>query len=329
MLTNRQKEILKLIVKEYIKLAHPVSSNLICDTLNVSSATVRNEMSSLEELGLLEKTHTSSGRVPSEKGYRYYVDNLMELKELNGEDVYKLQTIFSNQQLELSDVIAKSLEIVSDMTTYTSIVLDEKSHDNHLSEINVIPINNNDLVVLIVTDKGYVEHKNISLENVSLEDVKKTVKLINDMIVGTPIDEVNSKLEFEIKPIIGKYVKQHELLYNAFYDVFNDMTTRSVNVVGKNNIFKHKEFNDLDRVRDIFEKLDDKDSLLTMNQEEDNKDISIYIGHENDLDDDVTVIKTNYKTDSDTGTIAIVGPKRMEYSRVVNLLDYIKKQIER
>ncbi len=330
MLTNRQKEILKLIVKEYIQLAHPVSSNLICDTLNVSSATVRNEMSALEELGLLEKTHTSSGRVPSEKGYRYYVDNLMELKELNGEDVYKLQTIFNNQQLELSDTIQRSLEIISDMTTYTSIVLDEKSHDNRLKEINLIPINEHDSVVLVVTDKGYVEHKNISLENVSIDDVKKTVKLINDLIVGTPIDEVNSKLEFEVKPIIGRYVAQHELIYNTFYDVFTDMTSRSVNVVGKNNIFKHKEFNDISRVQDIFEKLEDKESLKNINNvSEDGKDISIYIGHENELDDDVTVIKTNYKTDTDTGTIAIVGPKRMEYSRVVNLLDYIKKQIER
>ena len=91
MLTKRQEEILKLIVMEYIKLAKPVGSKLICDRLNCSSATVRNEMVELEELGLLEKTHTSSGRVPSEKGYRYYVDNLMELKELNGEDVFKLQ----------------------------------------------------------------------------------------------------------------------------------------------------------------------------------------------------------------------------------------------
>jgi len=327
LLTDRQKAILKLIVKEYIKLAHPVSSNLICDTLNCSSATVRNEMMALEELGLLEKTHTSSGRIPSEKGYRYYVDNLMETSELDSKDTYKLQTIFNNQQLALSDVLKQSLQIVSEMTNYTSIVLDEKSHENKLKEINVVPISENQIVVVVVTDKGYVNNKTITLNNVSLEEVKKTVKLINDLIVGTPIDEVNSKLEFEIKPIIGKYVEQHEVLYNAFYDVFSDMTSKSVNVVGKNNILKHKEFNDLSKVRNIFDKLDNEERLL--NIEEKNNDINIYIGHENDLDDDVTVIKTNYQTDKDNGTIAIIGPKRMEYSRVVNLLDYIKKQIER
>ena len=328
MLSNRQKEILKLIVISYIKLAHPVSSNLICDTLKCSSATVRNEMMILEELGYLEKTHTSSGRIPSEKGYRYYVDNLMELKELSGEDVYKLQTIFDNQQLELSDVITKSLQIVSDMTSYTTVILDEKSHDNKLKEISVVPISNSEVVVLVVTDKGYVEHKDLHLPDISLEDIKNTVKLINDLIVGTPIDEISAKLEFEIKPIIGKYVRQHEMLYNAFYDVFQDMSSKNINIVGKNNIFKHKEFNDIEKVQGIFETFDDNEKMLAIKENGENNDINIYIGHENKLDDDVTVIKTNYKTGKDNGTIAIIGPKRMEYSRVVNLLEYVKKQIE-
>ena len=296
MLTKRQNEILKLIVISYIKLAHPVPSSLICEKLNCSSATVRNEMVALEEAGFLEKTHTSSGRVPSEDGYRYYVDNLMEHSELNKEEKYKLQTIFANQQLELSDVIEKSLQIVSDMTLYTSVILDEKSHENKLKEISVVPINNTEMVVLIVTDKGYVEHKDLRLNDVSLEDVKNTVKLINDLIVGTPIDEVSSKLEFDVKPIISKYVKQHEMLYNAFYDVFQDMSKpdSNISIVGKNNIFKHKEFNDIDKVQDIFEKLDDRDTMLSI-KEEDNNNIQVYIGHENNLNDDVTVIKTSYK----------------------------------
>ena len=106
MLTERQKEILKIIVLEYIKLAKPVSSNLICDTLHCSSATIRSEMATLEEYGLLEKTHTSSGRIPSEKGYRYYVDNLMSLKKMSPTDMLKLQIIFNNNQLEISDSIA-------------------------------------------------------------------------------------------------------------------------------------------------------------------------------------------------------------------------------
>lgn len=327
MLTERQENILKLIITEYIKSARPVSSNLICDTLNCSSATIRNEMAYLEDIGLLEKTHTSSGRVPSERGYRYYVDHLMEPKELNGEDMLKLQIIFNNQQLELTDYLSESLKLISDMTSYTSIVLGKTSHDNNLKEINVVPIDTENLIVVVITDKGHVEHKKVTFKNVSLDEIKKTVNLINDLIVGTPIDEVSSKLEFEIKPIIGRYVKEHEIVYNTFYQVFKDFSTKNVNVVGKNNILKQPEFNNVEKIKGIFSKLEDTEEIIE-SIEEDNRDIKIYIGKENNLDDDVTVIKTKYHTDDQEGTIAIIGPKRMDYDRVVTLLEYIKENIE-
>lgn len=327
MLTERQEKILKLIITEYIKLARPVGSNLICKELKCSSATIRNEMADLEELGLLEKTHTSSGRIPSEKGYRYYVDHLMKPKELNGEDMLKLQIIFNNQQLELTDCLSESLKLIADMTSYTSIVLGGTSHDNKLKEISVVPIDSENLIIIVVTDKGHVENKKVSLKNVSLEEIKKTVNLINDLIVGTPIDEVSSKLEFEIKPIIGRYVKEHEMVYNTFYQVFKDFSSKNINVVGKNNILKQPEFNNVEKIQDIFGKLENKEEMIN-NIKEENNDIKIYIGKENNLDEEVTVIKTKYHTRDQEGTIAIVGPKRMDYDRVVTLLEYIKENIE-
>ena len=169
-------------------------------------------MSALEERGLLEKTHTSSGRVPSEAGYRYYVDHLMEPKKMNADDMMKLQIIVKNKQLALSDVITQSLQIISDMTNYTTISLGTNASENLLKKIEVVPIDESNMVVLIVTDRGNVEHKNVHLDGVSTEDIRKTVKLINDLIVGTPINDINRKLEFEIKPIIGNYVVQHEKL---------------------------------------------------------------------------------------------------------------------
>ena len=328
LLTDRQKEILKLIVMEYIQNAKPVGSHQICEMLNCSSATVRSEMANLEDLGLLEKTHTSSGRVPSEEGYRYYVNNLMKPKEISGEDMLKLQLIFSNNQLELSDCIKKSPEIVSDITNYTSVVLGTKSHENTLKEVNIVPLSNNSMVVVVITDKGFVEHKTINVDGISLDEVKKAVTLINEMITGTPIDEISSKLEFEVKPIIGRYVKEHERLYNVFYNVFNSFTNKNVDVLGKSNILKLPEFSNVDKVRDVLEKLDDNiDSIVE--ESDDGNDINIYIGKETNIDGDLTVIRTKYKTDKEEGTIAIVGPKRMEYDRVVNLLEYIKENIER
>lgn len=329
MLSERQNEILKLIVQEYIQLARPVSSNLICDALHCSSATVRSEMAALEELGLLEKTHTSSGRVPSEEGYRYYVDHLMVPKEISGEDVLRLQRIFSNNQLELTDCLKRSLEIISDMTSYTSIILGSASHDNLLKDINIVPLSENTMIVIVITDKGIVEHKTITISGLNLEEVKKTVSLINSRIVGTPIDEVSQKLEYEVKPIISNYVKEYEKLYNVFYNVFTNFTSKNVDIVGRNNTIKLPEFTSINKASDFLDKFNGENiTKLIEEYEDDTDDIQIFIGKENQIDEDMTVIKAKYKTPKEEGTIAIVGPKRMEYDRVMNLLEFIKQNIE-
>ena len=328
MLSNRQTELLKIIVETYIKDVKPIGSKSICQKLRCSSATVRNDMVVLEENGLIEKTHISSGRIPSEKGYRYYVDNIMKPKELTGEDMLKLQTIFKNNTLMLDDYITKSMQIISEMTNYTTIVLGKSSKDNHISKIEVIPINDQSLVAVVITDKGHVEHKNIYMEErVSVDDVVKTVDIINKLIVGTPIDEVNSKLEFEVKPVIEKYVKQHEVLYNAFYNAFNEFTSSNVTVSGTKNILMKPEFNDTSKMREILSKFEDKDMINNITEEENG--INVYIGSENEFDDDVTVIKTKYSYNGEEGTIALIGPKRMEYDRVLTLLNYIKEHTDR
>lgn len=330
MVTNRQKELLKKIVEEYIRTVKPVGSKSLCEELDCSSATIRNDMVDLEDLGFLEKTHISSGRIPSEKGYRYYVDELMEPKKMTGEEVLKLQTIFKNNKLVLSDAITKSMEIISDMTSYTSIVLGKASSDNKLKKIEVIPLNELELIAIIVTDKGHVENKQIKIgETISMDDVKKTVDLINTLVVGTPIDEVSEKLEFEVKPIIGNYIKQHEAVYSMFYDAFSEFSQKSssYNVSVRTNMLSQPEFDDTDKMRRIIKKLNDED--LIHNVEETNEGINVYIGEENKLDSDVTIIKTKYNIDGEEGTIAIIGPKRMEYDKVVSYLDYVKKKIER
>ena len=196
MITKRQKEILKVIVEEYIKTAKPVSSNHICKKLKCSSATIRNEMVTLEELHLLEKNHFASGRIPSEEGYKYYVDNLMKPKNMTGEDMLKLQTIFRNNSLDLTDTIKKSIEIISEITNYTAVVLGGASKENKLKKVEVVPLEDNKILAIVITDKGVVEHKTLYLPSaVSNEEVKKTVELINKLVVGTPINEVSEKLE--------------------------------------------------------------------------------------------------------------------------------------
>ncbi len=326
MLTKRQEKILSLIVKEYVKTATPVGSKHICDSLNCSSATVRNEMAELEDYGYLEKTHTSSGRIPSEKGYRYYVDYLMDPNKTNVTDMRKLQTIFNNKSLAISDCIKKSLEIISQVTDYTSVILGEKSKDNCLKKVEVLPLDDTKVIAIVITDKGCVSHKSIDVSNISLDELSKTVELINKLLIGTPINEVNTKLEFEIKPIIDQYIKQHEAIYNAFYDVFSEFTSRNVSFMGKTNMLNQPEFNNIEKVKKIYGKLDKEETLRNISAKDGN--INIYIGKESKVDDDVTIIKTKYKAGNEEGTIAIIGPKRMEYERVVNCLNFIKENIE-
>ena len=327
MLNERQTKLLKIIVEDYIKTARPIGSKAICDELKCSSATVRNEMGDLEDLGLLEKMHTSSGRVPSEKGYRYYVDNIMEPKKLTGEEMLKLQTIFRNNSLVLSDAIEKSMEIISELTSYTTIVLGNQSDDNLVSKVEVVPITDTHLIALVVTDKGHVEHRDVNMSNkVDMTEIKQTVEIINKLIVGTPISQVSSKLEYEVKPVINECIKEHDILYNAFYNAFNDFKRSEVKVKGTSNILMQPEFNNADRIREIISKFDDQ--TIVNKIKEDDSGVNIYIGSENDFDDDVTIIKTKYSVHGEEGTIALIGPKRMEYERVVTLLEYIKKNIE-
>ena len=330
MITNRQKEILKFIVEEYVKTVKPISSNVICKKLNCSSATIRNEMVLLEEMGYLEKNHFASGRQPSELGYKYYVENIMSPRDITGEDMLKLQTIFHNNSLVLSDAIEKSLELISEITNYTSVVLGKSSSDNKLKKVEIVPLEEGKILTMLITDKGYVEHKNLYLPDTDIEEVVKTVNLINKMIVGTPINEIGEKLEYDVKPIIGQYVKQHEVLYNAFYDAFSSFTNRSsdVHFSGKNNFLKQPEFSNIEKVKEIVTKFDNIENVKSIEGTSDNNNIEIHIGSDSDLSDEVSVIKTNYNVNGEEGTIAIIGPKRMEYERVVTLLNYIKENIE-
>ena len=212
---DRKNSLLKEIVETYIKTVKPVGSKSLCDKFKLSSATIRNEMAALEELGLLEKNHISSGRIPSEEGYKYYVKNLMEPETLTGKDMLQLQKIFANNELNLSDAITKCMEIISEITNYTSVVLGNNSDDNNLLQVSIIALNDRQVVAVICTDKGHVENKTFNLPaNTDVKEIIKTSEIINKLLVGTPIKEVSQRLELEIKPIIKKSIYQYETIYN-------------------------------------------------------------------------------------------------------------------
>lgn len=331
LMDERKKALLKEIVENYVKTVKPVGSNSLCKKLKCSSATIRNEMAVLENMGYIEKNHISSGRVPSEQGYRYYVENLMEPKDLTGEDMLKLQTICNNHELQVSDAVAKCMEIISDLTNYTSVVLGKKSFDNSLRQINIIALDNHKIIAVVCTDKGIVENKQFILpDSTDVNEVVKTGEMINKMLIGTPINRVAEKLEFEIKPIIAKKVRDYETVYNIFYDAFNDFLKHNTNihVSGRVNLLKEPEYETSADIKRIASKLEDDSFREMVSSIDGNEEMKIYIGEESHFDDNVTVIKKKYKSGGEEGTIAIIGPKRMQYERVVSLLNYMVDRLE-
>ena len=329
---KRQENLLKAIVETYVKTIKPVGSKALCQKFRCSSATIRNEMAVLENLGYIEKNHISSGRVPSEAGYKYYVDNLMEPEKLTGSDMLKLQTIVKNQDLVLSDTINKCMEIISDLTNYASIVLGNKASDNHLKQVSVIPIEEGKIVALVVSDKGIVENKQFTLpDNTDIKELIKTSEIINKMLIGTPINEVAKRLELEIKPVIANQIREYEAVYNIFYNAFNDFAADNhsdFKTHGRVKILEQPEYSDSESIKKIAYKLDDE-KFMKHTIEKDSDDINIYIGEDSDVDNNTTVIKRKYDINGQTGTIAIIGPKRMEYARVMSLLDYALEEIKK
>lgn len=329
-MNDRQKELLKILVETYIKTVKPVGSKSLVKKLKCSSATIRNDMVFLETLGYLEKTHSSSGRIPSQSGYKYYVDNLMKPKEITGDDVLRLQTILNNKELVVSDAILKCMEIISDITNYTSVVLGKDSKHQTLKQVNIVPLDDNKVVAVVITNSGHVENKQTNIPStINIDEVVKSCEIINKNLVGTPLSEINAKLEYEVKPIIATKIKQYEEVMTFFQDAFNDFSVKQSDVFfqGKTNILKQPEYNEPDKIKGIISKLENIE--LVKKIETDEEGVNIYIGEENKFDEDVTIIKTSYKLNNEEGTIAIIGPKRMEYDKVVYLLQFLKSYLER
>ncbi|WP_296241960.1 heat-inducible transcriptional repressor HrcA [uncultured Faecalicoccus sp.] len=329
-LTQRQKIIFKTIVDEFTRCAEPVGSKTLMQLLDfpVSSATIRNEMVTLEKAGLLEKTHTSSGRVPSQKGYRYYVEHLMETN-LDVQVKDALQEVFAQRHYSLDEVVDKSCEILSHMTNLTSIVLGPDSRSQNLAHVQLIPISERSAVGIIVTDQGHTENKVFDFgTEVSAQDIKTCMELMNDQLVGTPISEVVEKMK-EIEPLMAAKVVRHEVLFEAFVTAFMRFATEKVKVSGRSNMLYQPEFSDLNKLKELMKVLESSSLFHQWTDQEDN--VAIQIDNRNELIQigDCSVLTTKFHyTNDEEGQLMVVGPNRMQYSKVIALMDYMSSVIE-
>ncbi|MBU8879450.1 heat-inducible transcriptional repressor HrcA [Bacillus sp. FJAT-29790] len=332
MLTDRQLLIFQVIVDDFIQSAQPVGSRSLSkkEKISLSSATIRNEMSDLEELGFIEKTHTSSGRIPSEKGYRYYVDHLLAPQKLNQHDVHKVKSIFAERIYELEKIVQKSAKILSELTNYTSIVLGPAVRENKLKRIQIVPLNKHTAIAIIVTDSGHVENRMFQLpDTMDSGELEKLVNILNDRLEGVSIEKLNDKIYKEVAVLLRQHIHNFDLMLHSITDTFKIPTNEKLFFGGKTNMLSQPEFHDIEKIKNLMNMIDQEESiyeLIRKNQ----SGITIKIGRENNNSamEDCSLITATYSVGTEQlGTIAILGPTRMEYSRVISLLDYISTDL--
>jgi len=333
-LTDRQLLVLQVIIDDFIHSAQPVGSRSLAkkDEITFSSATIRNDMADLEDLGFIEKTHSSSGRVPSEKGYRYYVDHLLSPQRLTKTEVTQIKSIYAEKIFELEKVVQKSAQILSEMTNYTSIVLGPKVNENRLKRIQIVPISKETAVAIIVTNTGHVENRTITFPD-SLEpsDIEKMVNILNERLVGVPLVDLQNKIFKEVVTVLKNHIENYDMLLKIMAGSLNLESNEKIYFGGKTNMLSQPEFSDIGRIRSLLTMIEQEKELYGL-LKANSAGISIKIGKENDLSamENCSLITATYSLgDNQLGTIAVLGPTRMEYSRVVSLLTRMTRDMSK
>lgn len=331
MLEERKKKVLKAIVEEYINTAEPVSSNSIVQNydLNYSSATIRNEMADLEKIGLLEKTHTSSGRVPSEKGYRYYVDQLMEDDKISLEEIKYISDKLETKVNEIEDLTKIAANTISEVTHYTAVSIGPKTNSQVIVNIKFVLLDPRMMLAVILTDGGLVKETIIKFdEDINERQVETMNYMFNNKLKGQPIETIDRPLE---EYLYDEMTYSVNVIKPVIEQIKKALANEQVYLEGANKSFDLPEFNSLDVAKNFINILDKKDLVEDVLDSGLAQDINVYIGDENKQDElkDFSIVTFKHKVgNKDLGTIGIIGPKRMDYSKVISVMKYINKKLK-
>lgn len=330
-LTERQNKLLKAIIDEYTATAAPVGSKVLIDKYfkNLSSATIRNEMYILEQMNLVEKMHTSSGRMPSLAGYRYYEKKLLE-PDVNFDIRNRLRKILSERTRTINEIIEISVNFINEITKLPSIVT-HSNIDERLCRIDLIKLSNKLALVLVVSSSGNVIKKTIQFDDVKqYNDVATCVKVFNDRLVDTKFSEIEFKLT-PLKNIIKKMVTQYEFVIQEIVNKIFDFNMRYTNnVYGTKNLIKNTEFLDREKLIKIIDLLENTSvwEQIAYNQQKTGKTV-ITFGDEIGVEG-VSVASTTFNSgDGSKHQISVVGPTRMDYAKIKGLLNIFKEEIEK
>ncbi len=326
---ERKREVLLAIIQDYILTAEPVGSRTIARKYNigVSSATIRNEMADLEDMGYIEQPHTSSGRIPSDRGYRYYVDFLMEKIKLSKEDEIVIRHFYEHQIAEMEGVIRASGELISKLTSYAAITLGPLFGSSTIKHIDITNIDGERALLLVVTDTGLVEHRLLDMpQHISQEDLEMVSNVLKERLRGLPLQETGKKVFDEICREIK--IKKAFLLdvFDFVEEVLGGNADSNVYLEGTLNILKHPEFKNIEKVQSLLSLLEQKHLVKDFFSHPVPQGLTVKIGGENDFKgiQDCSLITATYSLDDEViGAIGVLGPTRMEYSKAFSIVDCI------
>ncbi len=332
-LDARKLNILQAIINDYIITAEPVGSRTVAKKygLGVSSATIRNEMSDLEEMGYLEQPHTSAGRVPSDKAYRLYVDKLMQVKSLDDQEAKYIKEIYKNKIMQLEQIIFHTAKVLSDITNYTSIALAPQLSKVTVQHIQLVPVDKNLALLVVVTSSGILKDTLIRIpEGIDKGFLNKVSNILNEKYEGKTFSEIDLKELSTVREAFAENKKFFNYLVDTLTSSFHESQEKEVFLGGTTNILKLPEYQDILRARTFLDLMEEKDLLYHILASSQNDGVKVSIGTENPHKDlrDYSIVTATYSLgDRVLGTIGIIGPTRMEYSRAVSVMDYMGKAL--
>ena len=330
-LTERKLNILKAIVKDYIETAEAVGSRTISKKYNlgVSAATIRNEMADLEELGYLIQPHTSSGRVPSEKGYKLYVDSLMNGSELNDIEKHLIEETIHNNMNYMKDMIHETSKLISKLTNYTTIAVTKNvSNQSNIKHIQLVGLDTKTIVLVIVTDKGDIKNTNL-MANMTIDQSK--LNIISDNLTKKLSGKSITEIDEDFLNYIKYEISEGSLFIDELVDALNfhiEENDTSMSLSGTTNIFNYPEFSDVLRAKTFLNMLEEKENISNMLKSKgiQKENLNIIIGSDNECEvaKDCSIITATYNIDKDVvGKISLIGPTRMDYAKVYSILNYM------
>ncbi|MDD5602827.1 MAG: heat-inducible transcriptional repressor HrcA [Eubacteriales bacterium] len=334
LLDERKKSILKAIIDDYIDTAEPLGSRTIARKhgIGLSSATIRNEMADLEEMGFLCQLHTSSGRIPSNLGYRFYVDRLMKRKELVPEELETIRSMLDDNISELTQLIRQVSVLIARITRYTSVAVTPRIARNRIKTVRVIPIDTYKGLVIVVTNTGIIKNNVVYFCEPADPDMLIMISnFLSSRLPGLTTENIDDDLVLGIRESV--YIPDELLLpvMQGIRDCINQIDGSEIYLEGAANILNYPEFCDIIKAKDLLNLMEEKSVLAGMLQGLlSSKGLSVRIGTENKMDqiENCTVITATYSyKDTILGTIGIIGPTRMEYSRVISIMDYIRDKV--